>query len=162
MAILDKDAYERKREWAARRMAENAKVESLTDEQHELLEKLCTYRHELHCNWGTMFNPQSGNFNELADVISEYAVGTGEWDLYSAIKEAFGREPFTPTDWPTRECCKEWYAYDDIENAYEDPDEAYEVMCEVLSKVNSEIEAFLAEVDKEHGTSYCPSGITRR
>ena len=65
MAYLDKDAYIAKRELAARRMAENAEIETLTPEQHEALEYLCTVRHNIHCNQDDLFKSQCGNFTDF-------------------------------------------------------------------------------------------------
>lgn len=39
MGIVTKEGYERKREWAANRMAENRELTTLSEEQHDALEE---------------------------------------------------------------------------------------------------------------------------
>lgn len=147
-----KEIYERKKEWAARRMADNKEIETLTEEQHELLERLCTFRHDLHTNWDSAFCSGSGDYDKYANEICVHCVGM-ENDLYTEVKEAFGKAPFTPIDYPDD------YCYDVL--GYESVEEAREEAYKLFEQVNEEIEAFLYSIDKEHGTDYCPSGYTR-
>lgn len=150
MGSVSKEGYERKREWAARRMAENAEIESLTEEQHEYLAKLCNFRHELHTSWRSAFNPYSAEFSRFSREISEYS---DNQDLIYEGMKLFGKAPFAATDYPTFDSYEE--------DGYEDYDEAFDAACEEFRKINSDIESFLLEIDKEHGTDYCPSGATR-
>lgn len=153
MAYINNTGYENKREWAARRMAENKEIETLTNEQHELLEELCSFRHELHTNWDSAFNPQSGSFNRFANEISSFSVGLTGHDLHTRICEAFGTAPFNPIDYPTLDDYED-YDYDNVDEAYDDA-------CSLFSRINNEIELFLTNIDKEHDTSYAPTGATR-
>ena len=152
MAYLDKEAYERKREYAAKRMAENREITTLTDEQHDLLNELCTFRHDLHTNQKSAFNANSSDYSYYANNISKYYVGVSEDDLHSRIVKAFGTAPYTPIDYPTSE------DYDDYGMTYEEAQEEAETL---FDKINTQIENFLSDIDKKHGTNYCPSGATR-
>ena len=151
-AIIDKEAYDGKREWAASRMEENKKVSTLTQEQHELLEELCKFRHDLHTNWESAFNDESSSFTYYEENISTYSVGNSGEELPCRIEKAFGEMPFSPIDYPTSA------DYADYGLSYE---EAFDRACDEFDKVNNEIETFLSKVDKKHGTHYCPEGATR-
>lgn len=149
MGIISKEGYHGKREWAAKRMEQNKKIETLTEEQHNLLAELCTFRHDLHHNWDSAWNDESQNFGVYCDGISIYNDDAG---LPEKIKQAFGKEPFERIDYPTSNT----YELDDL--TWE---EGYEQACDLFAQVNDEIETFLREIDKEHGTDYAPSGATR-
>ena len=149
MGIISKEGYRGKREWAAKRMEQNKKIETLTEEQHNLLAELCTFRHDLHHNWDSAWNEESQNFDKFANNISEYSVEDG---LSEKIMAALGEAPFKRIDYPTAGT----YDLDDL--SYE---EGFDQACDLFIEVNNEIETFLREIDKEHGTDYAPSEATR-
>ena len=148
MAKLDKDVYDGKREWAAKRMSQNAENENLTPEQHEYLEDLCTFRHELHTNWDEAFNPESSLYRYFSDQLGEWSEMTERCTLYLDGKRLFGKAPFYLCDYPNS---------DDLDD---DPD-AYDEACEIFQDINDQIERFLYNIDKTYGTNYCPSGVSR-
>ena len=150
MGIVSKEGYRGKAEWAAERMEHNKNTcTTLTPEQHTLLAELCTFRHDLHHNWDSAWNEESGNHSKFADNIDIYAEDIG---LAEKIKEAFGKTPFKRIDYPTTST----YALDNL--TFE---EAFDQACDLFIQVNDEIEEFLRKIDKEHGTDYAPSGATR-
>lgn len=149
MGIISKEGYRGKLEWAAKRMEQNKKIETLTEEQHDLLAELCAFRHDLHHNWDSAWNEESQNFDKYADNISVYNVKDG---LPEKIKVSLGKAPFKRIDYPTAST----YDLDDL--TYE---EGFDQACDLFIQVNEHIEEFLREIDREHGTDYAPSGATR-
>jgi hypothetical protein len=153
MAIISKDGYAGKREWAANRIAENKKIETLTKEQHEALAKLCRIRHELHTNQKTLFFAESGDHQRLWKYIdldweSEYHIDN---ILHEANLPKIGINT-SGADYPTD------HDYEDMGYDYE---EALSCVLNMAEAVNTKIEIYLREIDEQYGTNYCPSGITR-
>lgn len=161
MAKLSREAYDGRREWAARRMAENAKIDSLTQEQHDLLAELCTFRHNLHCSWDSLAN---GNAQDIEAQISEYYEDT----LSDRTRRLFGEAAYNLIDYNTTADDPE-----DVEEYMGIPTDLYnddynewcerirEADFDLFSTINSEIESFLTRIDNKYGTSYAPSGATR-
>lgn len=150
MGIISKEGYRGKLEWAAKRMERNKTTcTTLTPEQHDLLAELCAFRHDLHHNWDSAWNEESQNFDKFANNISEYSVEDG---LSEKIMAALGEAPFKRIDYPTSNT----YELDDL--TWE---EGYEQACDLFAQVNDEIEEFLRDIDRDHGTDYAPSGTTR-
>ena len=155
MAQLDKKAYEGKREWAAKRMAENAKIETLTEKQHDVLQWLCTVRHDVHCNQEDFFNDEASNNSVYLDYIDD---GNGLGIIQERLIEVNLpnlRWSFSIDDYMTDGMCYELeYTEDETEHEREN-------CLDMAKKFNNDIEEYLANIDKEHGTNYCPSGATR-
>lgn len=150
MGLLDKEAYERKREWAAKRMTENSLIDSLAPEQHEVLSWLCSVRHDVHCNQEAFWYSEYSGHSEYWDYIN-YIIN----DKLKSVNLPCIEWSFSPDDYMTDSICYE-LGYDD--------DEIEEEMknCFNMSNIfNNDIEHFLLKFDKEHGTNYCPSGFTR-
>jgi len=161
MAILNKDAYEGKKEWAARRMADNAskgEAKGLTKEQAEALEFLCSARHNLHSNKKSAIMNGSGldqiilaNDKIIAaglQVIDNVPTGYGEAcfddiDDFDTIHETEDCPEIDAADY------QDWY------------DDTYNRINGQLEALNTIIEHYLAAVDAQFGTSYAPSGATR-
>ena len=49
----------------------------------------------------------------------------------------------------------------ELDYTEEEIEEERESCLEMAKKFNNDIEKYLASIDKEHGTNYCPSGVTR-
>lgn len=168
MARLSKDARQGKKEWADRRMADNARIETLTKEQHEILEWLCSVRHEMHKNQDEFFNAESSSkFWEMVDSSLDSEEINIDFKLKSSGLEEIGLnvrcinylnnydydEEINEADFKTYE------EYDQARiDAYAD---AFDDVCKMASEVNNQIESYLLKIDKEHGTDYCPAGIQR-
>ena len=189
MAYLNKEAYEGKREYAARRMAENAEIETLTKEQHEAIERLCTIRHEIHSTDARdMFNSESCEHRDLYTYLEEL---TGFTSSGINLMESVGLPKLDFGDWTTWPDDRDYYEFlsDDERQEYEDKAESYMQECteegnkpafyvdgyqmwleegeefqffsDQLAAMNNTIESYLMRIDKEHGTNYCPTGATR-
>lgn len=162
MAFLKKEQYAYRREAAARRAADNEQIaveHGMTEEQAELISELCRLRHELHTN----MNKVTRSDNDLR--IKEQLV-----KLNAAIRES-GLKPAEcmPSDetdyididdidllldlceWP-ESGTREW------QDKYDDE---YSRIYGELEQLNNDIEKYLAEIDKQYGTSWCPTGALR-
>jgi hypothetical protein len=166
MAKLDKDAYQGKREWAARKMADNAAAGSkngLTEEQASALESLCEARHELHgnrksaimCGDNVQEIVQCNDELDAAGLPGIPGVPYGYHEDYLDIDNIdemqelgidFNGDDVPSSDDPNYE---NW-----LENTRSR-------ISGELEELNTRIEHYLAEIDKKYGTSYNPSGATR-
>lgn len=151
MAYLSKEQYDRRRDNAARRMAANAEIETLTPEQHEFLDELCSMRHEIHCSGLAMFCCQSSDYSRLWDYIDN-----GDETLNGRAR-ALGFDLQARNDSIDVPADDDW----DWDDEYEDIDAAREACMQWLNEWNDEIEQFLLSVDKTYGTNYCPTGALR-
>lgn len=149
---MDKSIFERRLRNFENLMAKNAEVETLTEEQHAALAALAHLRHELHTNWDVLFNDEAGGNKSL-------------WKRYSEIDEnmsSCGLEPLGLPDYTESFTTSMDYEIDsegmDYHEWYE---EYFSVFCDEMEGVNDTIENYLEKIDKEHGTKYAPTGMTR-
>lgn len=157
MAYNDKkDIYSGKREWAARRMAENSKIKTLTEKQHEVLDWLCNIRHEVHTNQDDFFAATSHNYRLFWDYIEN---ASGESEINRELSNV---------NLPQISFCIDIMDYrndmdydDEVWDEEMSYNDAYEEVIKMAEKFNNKIESYLLEIDKKHGTNYCPSGIQR-
>lgn len=66
------DKYSRKSIYVANKNAKNRKLadeNGLTDNQHEAITFVCSFRHELHCNQDDLFYSESTNFFEFIEMV---------------------------------------------------------------------------------------------
>ena len=167
MAYLTKEQYNYRRESAAQRMADNAEIETLTPEQHEILAELCALRHWLHSEVRpiSFYYTSHSDYDTLTELTSDL---TGEERNFAKIIEETGID-FDLTN--LRNIISDLSVMDTdgyTEELSEDDDERKEQIEEIISEygrlqenINTEIEKFLAQVDKEYGTNYCPTGALR-
>lgn len=163
MAYYSKEVYERKQRYAERKMRQNAEVESLTEEQHDALAALCTFRHEFHSMKVSHFVNSEAPDNDLLEMIDD---AYGEPEINVALEEV-GLEPIsfpssvdlpTDVDWfecMTKEEKAEYKDFSDFCNSCADRWSEYK------EEVNTLIEQYLKKIDQEHGTQYSPTGIGR-
>lgn len=74
MAYLTKEQYAYRRESAAKKMMENATIaqeKGMTEEQTDILEELCSFRHDFHCNMSKLVNDNTDTFEELLRIRKE-------------------------------------------------------------------------------------------
>ena len=150
MAYLNKEQYAYRRESAARRNADNEVVaveHGMTGEQAELISDLCRLRHELHTNMDRVTRSDT-DLRIKAQLVAANA----------AIKESgLTPVPCIPTDegdyididdidllqeieeWPesgTDEWQEKW-------------NEEYSRIYDELEQLNSDIEHYLADIDRQ-------------
>lgn len=145
--------YEAKQRYAENKHRQNAEIESLTEEQHETLAWLCSVRHNLHTTdirawFKTDFDWDI--LDRINETLTEANLPAIEFADYSDVT--------TEDDW--------YYILDEDDRAeYEDINEWIdEVIHEVSNAkeaINNQIESYLRQIDKEHGTEYCPTGHAR-
>ena len=162
MAYLKKEQYEYRRESAARRAAENEEIaveHGMTEEQAELISELCRLRHELHTNMDAVtINDSNLNIKKelvgIARQIDESGlpqvpcipIAEGDYIDIDDIDELFECEK-----WPDSGT-QEW------QDKYDDE---YHRIYGELEQLNKDIEAYLADIDKQYGTHWCPTGALR-
>lgn len=161
MAHLNKAQYERRRENAAARNLTNEQVaveNGMTQEQAELITRLCSARHELHTNMDHVVKSD------------EKRIKMSILDINADIKES-GLTPmsFIPSskdDYIDIDTIDEMYEWDEVPESgtaewQEWYDDNYQRIFDELETLNKNIEAYLAEIDKKYNTSFCPTGALR-
>lgn len=153
MGYLSKEAYDRKREWAARKHERQKAITSLTEEQHDALAEICGIRHELHTHQEALFYTGSADHSRLWDNFPNEA----SEGYINELLESVGLEtihfPVTQIDFPDD------YTWD--EDGFDSWEAAYEKAMDMAEQLNDAIEAYLSNIDAQHGTEYAPSGATR-
>lgn len=163
MAYLKKEQYDRRSANAALHMEEQKNIETLTEEQHELLALICAMRHELHCISPEKFYYTEGaGYEELTDMVTDFC--GDEKNFKNLIKEVEIEYDTTIIE----------DIMTDFENGGGDRDdewgqevnEEYRNNCiegygKLISKMNTAIEEYLRYIDSEYGTEYCPTGALR-
>ena len=180
MGKLDKETYERKRLWAEKRAEGNRnKCSALTEEQHNVLEWLCSVRHEMHCSIESIWcgdtetlNPFDNSCGPSAVVerIKEVGLPDFGYDL-DLDSLPFADDFFNVLDEDERD---EWeqkaeelnedesgFVHSGASLWKEDSGE-YDVFYSAMEGLNSAVEEYLRMVDKQYGTDYAPSGHARQ
>jgi len=151
MAKISKDGYERKAEYAARRMEANAENKNLTPAQHAALRDLAAARHQLHCGIDRLIKSAETGID---DTIIE-AIGKINKSGLPNLKlpHQLGPDAFDI------DCFQ-----DPLFDVPEDADEyagEYERIHEQWSAVHSAIDNYLRKTDSENKTFYAPTGMSR-
>ena len=147
MAHLTKEDYSRRNENAAKRILENSKNDSLTEEQHEAISMLCTARHELHSNKRHAIIEDDKGLKQ-AIVFANVAI----------LKSGIEPMNFVGTD------SSDYIDIDslnELDYEEEDYDSEYERISSELETLNSKIEKYLSEIDNSYNTNYAPTGAQR-
>jgi len=151
-----KTIYERRAENAAIRMAKNAEVSSLTEEQHQALNELCSRRHAMHSNMDSCVTSRE---NGIMANLEKTGVILAQAGIPCHVL------PSDESDYIDIDDIDSLYEYDDVPEDDEERQEWYtdnysRIMSE-LSELNEQIEKYLRSIDEQHGTSYCPTGEQR-
>lgn len=158
--------FEAKERYVENLMADNAEVDTLTEEQHEVLRELCRLRHEIHINHESIFhnndNGLTGRFNEFSEennlpFIIDYdeLVTDIDYDILTQDEQSDYEERANefninkPVSALSHSGFSLWC------------EEHFNECSDYLEELNNQIETYLAKIDKEHGTHYCPSGFAR-
>lgn len=163
MAYFSKEIYEQKNEYAAKRMEENAKIKTLTEDQHKALAMLCKIRHFVHSTERmSLFNSESND----ALQMTKYLMRIYDGDLLEVV----GLPCLNTIDFMCLPESQDWYdllteeerkEFDgDYQIWLEQGDEYYD-FCDMIEEFNRDIENYLRAIDEIHGTKYCPTGMSR-
>ena len=176
MANLKKEAYERKKLYAEKRNRENSTVETLTEEQHNTLAWLCEIRHNIHVSGDAMFNTESSEYSywdylDMNGERGEINNALGEVELPLIEWNGLGEDTPNSSDYTyvlTEEDRIEWENKAEAANLpyggytlWIEEGEEYQYFLEDKEKINDIIEKYLRNIDRQHGTNYCPTGLTR-
>src|SRR4030042_301909 len=145
MAYISQEIYDRRRESAAQRMVNNAEVNSLTSDQHELIAEVCTMRHNIHCAHEEIYNGQSLFSREAMKWLE--GINSRLVLILSPIKYMPSIEYYPSAE--DRYC-----GVIDEEEEEENKEKFYNMM----RMLNSSIEEWLSSIDKKHRTNYAPTG----
>lgn len=161
MAKLNKSQYDYRREAAAARNIDNEEIamqNGMNEEQAELISKLCSIRHNFHCNMDSLAKSSEDNsiFEEIEnveDAINES--GLPQLNVASTLLDTddmngliyeYGDD--VPEDHDSQEF-QDWY------------DDNYARIYDELEGVNKEIEDYLRVIDENYHTSFAPTGALR-
>lgn len=160
MAYLNKAQYDYRREAAAARNLSNEEIavhNGMTSEQAELISKLCAIRHEFHCNIDNLV--KSADNDSMSDILEiEKSInesGLPKFDIVSMLLDIddldgliyeYGED--VPEDHDSEEY-RDWY------------DDNYARIYSELEEINKNIEKYLANIDSQYGTHWCPTGQLR-
>ena len=164
-----KQMYERKQSYVENLMSKNARVDTLTEEQHNALESLCTKRHEFHSSTKKMFYsevPQYEYWNwfdgEINDELSKAGLPTidfpdtteipcdADYELLSDEEQEEWERKVQTSNHLTSGFAA-WFEYSDV----------YDEYCDICESINKQIEDYLRAIDEEYGTHYAPTGCAR-
>lgn len=160
MADLNQKQYDYRRESAAARNLNNEEIaveHGMSEEQAELISRLCAIRHEFHCNIDNIV--KSADNDSMSDIVEiEKSInesGLPELDIVSMLLDIddldgliyeYGED--VPEDHDSEEF-RDWY------------DDNYARIYSELEEVNKSIEKYLANIDNQYGTRWCPTGQLR-
>lgn len=161
MSYLNKKQYDYRRESAAARNLNNEEIaveHGMSEEQAELISKLCSIRHNFHCNIDSLVKNSEDNsiFDEIEnieDAINES--GLPQLNVASMLLDAddmngliyeYGDD--VPEDHDSQEF-QDWY------------DDNYARIYSELEGINKNIEKYLSSIDAKYGTHWCPAGYLR-
>ena len=162
MAYFSKEQYEYRREAAAARNAKNENIaveNGMTEQQADLISRLCSLRHELHCcmdaivKGGDVASNIRERFSLLEDKMDK--IGLPELGVSGSLADLedmdgliydYGED--VPEDHDSDEF-KDWY------------NEEYQRIYNELSDIHDSNEHYLKDIDEKYNTFFCPTGALR-
>lgn len=161
MAYLNKQQYGYRRESAAARNLNNEEIavqNGMTSDQAELISKLCAIRHDFHCNIDSIV--KGGDNNSISDEIENIEYGINESGLpkLDIVSMLLDIDDLDGLVYEYGEDVPEDHDSEEFQNWYDDN---YARIYSELEEVNKSIEKYLANIDNQYGTSWCPTGQLR-
>lgn len=160
MAYLNQKQYDYRRESAAARNLNNEEIaveHGMSEEQAELISRLCAIRHEFHCNIDNIVksadNDSMSGIVEIEKSINES--GLPELDIVSMLLDI---DDLDGLIYEYGNDVPEYHDSEEFQNWYDDN---YARIYSELEEVNKSIEKYLANIDNQYGTSWCPTGQLR-
>ncbi len=152
-----KDVYDKKAEWAFKKHQKNRSIDSLTEEQHDVLTELASIRHDFHVKMDDITKTDSGGIKKKLIKVNIELKQSG----LDPIKSI----PTSAEDYIDIDTIDELYEFDDVpeddDERNEWYDDNYHRIYSELGELHNDIENYLLEIDKKHGTNYSPGGHTR-
>jgi hypothetical protein len=159
MAYLNQKQYDYRRESAAARNLNNEEIaveHGMSEEQAALISRLCAIRHEFHCNIDNIV--KSADNDSMSDIVEiEKSInesGLPELDIVSMLLDIDDLDGLIyeyGDDVPDHDS-------QEFQNWYDDN---YARIYSELEEVNKSIEKYLANIDNQYGTRWCPTGQLR-
>lgn len=161
MAYLNHKQYDYRRESAAARNLNNEEIaveHGMSEEQAELISKLCAIRHNFHCNIDSLAKSSEDNsiFDEIEnieDAINES--GLPQLNVASMLLDA---DDMNGLIYEYGDDVPEYHDSQEFQDWYDDN---YTRIYSELEEVNKSIEQYLANIDNQYETSWCPTGQLR-
>lgn len=159
MAYLNQKQYDYRRESAAARNLNNEEIaveHGMSEEQAELISRLCAIRHEFHCNIDNIV--KSADNDSISDIVEiEKSInesGLPELDIVSMLLDIDDLDGLIyeyGDDVPDHDSqeFQDWY------------DDNYARIYSELEEINNNIEIYLSNIDAKYGTHWCPTGALR-
>lgn len=171
--------WEAKERYIERLNRKNMKTITLSEEQHYALQSLAALRHDFHCsiegmwtgNDAELYNQFSPDYTDNINtelesaglpklrLVMTYDLPVAD-DYYNVLSEEERDEWERKADEFNEENPKAFFSHNGFSLWVEDSWE-YNHFCNWCEKQNNIIEKYLAEIDEEHDTSYCPTGFAR-
>lgn len=167
--------------YIAKHNRNNELITTLTEEQHEVIQHICAVRHEIHCSIDEMFNTSSseyslwqhldncnehslnGKLQKVGMPTIEYGVDTDDVPSDMDYFEFMSEDEKEEWENKAQQCnnnSNSSFKHTGF-SLWREKSEEYEEFTEIMEKINNQIEKYLAKIDEEHGTNYCPSGCQR-
>lgn len=161
MAHLNQNQYDYRRESAAARNLTNEEIavqNGMSEEQAELISKLCAIRHEFHCNMDSLTKSSEDHYiiDEIENIeaainesgLPQLNVASFLFDIDDMNGLVYEYGDDVPEDHDSQEF-QDWY------------DDNYSRIHDELEGVNKAIEDYLRVIDKDYHTSFAPTGALR-
>lgn len=162
MAYLTKEQYDKRRDNASNRNAENEEIlvdAGWAESDAELISRVCALRHEFHCHmediakYGSQGSEALRELNELDGILYDRGLPTIEglpceedMDDMDGLTYYYGDD--VPEDHDSEEFW-EWY------------NENFDRILDELNDGNNAIERYLKSIDDKYGTHFAPTGAQR-
>jgi hypothetical protein len=142
---------------------ENREITTLTEEQHDALEHLCSDRHYIHTNSESLYLSESAEAGEIDKMVGY----SGDSMINNYLSEAeLPNVNFNSIEYPLDDDSYESMEFSGVDMDSEDSKEEYRVKGlesahQYTEKINNLIEDYLRSIDTEHGTHYASTGGQR-
>lgn len=161
MAYLNQKQYDYRRESAAARNLTNEQIavqNGMSEDQAELISKLCTIRHDFHCNMGSM--AKSNEDHSIIDAIEQIEDDINKSGLpqLNVSRLLLDLDDMNGLIYDYGDDVPEDHDSQEFQNWYDDN---YARIYDELEGVNKAIEDYLRVIDKDYHTSFAPTGALR-
>lgn len=151
--IKDKEFLEKKM-WGCERLFNTmSRNPNMTPQQHEFMREIATIRHYIHKYPEHMYFGTDQNGVNIRDVFDDYFMRLISENQVSKLGIEFPHEAVKQFNSLSK--------FEDFSNAEMSFDEHRRMFAEEKEIVNDAFENYLARMDREYGTSYCPNGMKR-